>query len=134
MAERVLRKRYAQILAFRTSRKVGVVVSVKPGQMYMGLARWLTGLLKGRGYETELVVVDEVRPEDLEGRYEALVNTACPRLSVEDQERFRVPVLLPGEVLVALDVVRWEDLLRKGLLSSYPQSWVMAALTERPRP
>jgi 2-(3-amino-3-carboxypropyl)histidine synthase len=134
MAERVLRKRYAQILAFRTSRKVGVVVSVKPGQMYMGLARWLTGLLKGRGYEAELVVVDEVRPEDLEGRYEALVNTACPRLSVEDQERFRVPVLLPGEVLVALDVVRWDELLRRGLLSSYPQSWVMAALTERPQP
>jgi len=62
------------------------------------------------------------------------VNTACPRLSVEDQERFRVPVLLPGEVLVALDVVRWDELLRRGLLSSYPQSWVMAALTERPQP
>jgi hypothetical protein len=42
------------LLAFRTSRKVGVVVSVKPGQMYLGLARWLTGLLKGRGYEAEL--------------------------------------------------------------------------------
>ena len=41
------------LLAFRTSRKVGVVVSVKPGQMYLGLARWLTGLLKGRGYEAE---------------------------------------------------------------------------------
>ncbi len=133
-ADRVLRKRYAQILAFRSSRKVGVVVSVKPGQMYVGLARWLVGLLKGRGYEAELVVVDEVRPEDLEGRYEALVNTACPRLSVEDQDRFRVPVLLPGEVLVALNLIGWEELLRRGLLSSYPQSWVMAALTEQPSP
>jgi diphthamide synthase subunit DPH2 len=55
-------------------------------------------------------------------------------LSVEDQERFRVPVLLPGEVLVALDIIRWDELLRRGLLSSYPQSWVMAALTERPQP
>ena len=134
MAERVLRKRYAQILAFRSSRRVGVVVSVKPGQMYLGLARWLVGLLRSRGYDAELVAVDEVRPEDLEGRYEALVNTACPRLSVEDQERFRVPVLLPNEVLVALNLIGWEELLRRGLLSSYPQSWVMTVLTEHPRP
>ncbi len=133
MAERVLRKRYAQILAFRSSRRVGVLVSVKPGQMYLGLARWLVGLLNGRGYEAELVAVDEVRPEDLEGRYEALVNTACPRLSVEDQDRFRVPVLLPNEVLVALNVMGWEELLRRGLLSSYPQSWVMEAHAGRPR-
>lgn len=131
-AERVLRKRYAQILSFRSRRRVGVVVSVKPGQRYLGLARWLVGLLRGRGYEAELVVVDEVRPEDLEGRYEALVNTACPRLSVEDQDRFRVPVLLPGEVMVSLGLLSWEQLLRRGLLSSYPQSWVMGGQAAGP--
>ncbi len=138
-AEKVLRKRYAQILAFRSCRRVGVVVSVKPGQRYFGLARWLVGLLRGRGLDAELVVVDEVRAEDLEGRYEALVNTACPRLSVEDQDRFRVPVLLPGEVMVALGLTSWEELLRRGFLSSYPQSWVMeswtsSALPESPSP
>ncbi|MCS6788293.1 MAG: diphthamide biosynthesis enzyme Dph2 [Aigarchaeota archaeon] len=131
LTRRTLMKRYGQIERFRSSRRVGVVVSVKPGQRYFGLARWIAERLRSKGYEAEVVVVDEVRPEELEGRYEALVNTACPRLSVEDQERFRVPVLLPGEAMVALGELGWEELLERGLISPYPQGWVMA-LTRSP--
>ncbi|MEN3048277.1 MAG: diphthamide biosynthesis enzyme Dph2 [Candidatus Caldarchaeales archaeon] len=124
LARRTLMRRYGQIERFRSSRRVGVVVSVKPGQRHFGLAKWIAERLRSKGIEAEVVVVDEVRPEDLEGRYEALVNTACPRLSVEDQERFRVSVLLPGEAMVALGELGWEELLERGLVSPYPQSWV----------
>ncbi|MCS7118102.1 MAG: diphthamide biosynthesis enzyme Dph2 [Thaumarchaeota archaeon] len=124
-AKRTLMRRYAQIERFKSAKRVGVIVSLKPGQRYLGLARWLREKLGARGYDAEVVIVDEVRPEELEERYEALVNTACPRLSIEDQERFRVPLLLPGEALVAIGELSWEELLRRGLASTYPQSWIM---------
>jgi len=40
------------------------------------------------------------------------VNTACPRLSIEDQERLRKPILLPMEVAVALSKASWGEIIR----------------------
>ncbi|GBC69570.1 hypothetical protein HRbin01_01270 [archaeon HR01] len=123
MRERVLRQRYAYITAFRKARKVGVVSSVKPGQARFGLADLLARLLRSKGFEAYLITADEVGPETLDDfRLDGYVNTACPRLSLEDQARMGKPFLLPMETLVALNLLEWGYVVENGVLM-YPWGW-----------
>ena len=41
--------------------------------------------------------------------FDAYVNTACPRLALDDQSRFPVPLLSPAEFEIALGLRKWED-------------------------
>ena len=118
-ARKVYSQRYASIVKFREARRIGVIVSVKPGQMHLGLARKLRDMLRRHGYEADILVTDEVSETLLmEGRYDAYVNTACPRLSIEDQARFSKPLLLPSEVMVAVGKLRWEEIIKNELFLS----------------
>ena len=111
--ERVLRARYAQIELFKKAEKVGIIVSVKPGQRRMGLALRLKSMLEEAGKEADIIAVDEVEEESLaDFPYQGYVNTACPRLSIEDQMRLQRPLLLPSEVSVALSKASWESIIR----------------------
>jgi len=117
---KILLQRYACVGKFSEAKRVGVVVSVKPGQNRAGLAKLISTLLEAHGRVSTLISTDEVDTKLLEEfTFDAYVNTACPRLSIEDQSRFRKPLLLPAEVLVALGLLRWEDVLDRGLLM-YP--------------
>jgi 2-(3-amino-3-carboxypropyl)histidine synthase len=49
---------------------------------------------------------------------DAYVNTACPRISLDDAQRFKKPVLMPNEVLVIVGKLSWEELCKKGLLEN----------------
>jgi 2-(3-amino-3-carboxypropyl)histidine synthase len=49
---------------------------------------------------------------------DAFVNTACPRISLDDAARFRKPILTVNEALVVVGKLSWEELCRKGLLES----------------
>ncbi len=123
LRDRILRQRYAMIEAFRKARDIGVVVSLKPGQKRMGLAQRLNNLFRKHGKNSFIVTGDEITPTALEeNRYDAYVNTACPRLCIEDQARFSKPMLLPAESLVALGLLDWAEMLERGLLM-YPWGW-----------
>jgi 2-(3-amino-3-carboxypropyl)histidine synthase len=45
---------------------------------------------------------------------DAFVNTACPRLSLDDAPNYDRPLLSINETLVMLGEMRWDELLRKG--------------------
>ncbi len=111
--ERALRSRYGYIERFRRSGRVGILVSVKPGQYRMGVAVKLKRLLKDSGMKAEILIMDDVEADLLkDSGLEGFVNTACPRLSIEDQQRVDMPLLLPMEALVAVGAVRWEEVVR----------------------
>jgi 2-(3-amino-3-carboxypropyl)histidine synthase len=67
-----------------------------------------------------LFAVKDVTPEVLMEfpSIDAFVNTACPRLSLDDAVRYRKPVLTVNEVSVVLGKLSWEELCRKGLLEN----------------
>ena len=71
--------------------------------MNISLARRLKGLLEEVGYSTMLICTTEVIPETLDSfvDLEAYVEVSCPRISTDDQERYRRPILNPEEVMVA---------------------------------
>jgi 2-(3-amino-3-carboxypropyl)histidine synthase len=105
-ARKFLRKRHALIEKARTAQHIGIIVCAKPGQNRFALARYLLSLCD-RAY---LVFMNEVSPDELLNLgFEAYVNTACPRLAYDDQIRFPVPVLTPGEYEILCGTRCWEE-------------------------
>jgi 2-(3-amino-3-carboxypropyl)histidine synthase len=116
-AKRILATRYYLIQRFKEARRIAILVSRKPGQYMMGLAQKLKNILNEDGREANIIVSDEITMENIaDFTYDAYINTACPRLSIEDQARFSKPLLLPMEVMVALGRITWEEFLDKGLI------------------
>jgi 2-(3-amino-3-carboxypropyl)histidine synthase len=108
---KLLRKRFASIEKFKEAKRIGIIVGTKSSQMNISLARRLRELLEAREYSTVLVCTTEVIPETLESfvDVEAYVEISCPRISTDDQERYRKPMLNPEEVMIALGKKSWED-------------------------
>lgn len=109
----LLKSRYSYIQKFKNAKRIGILLSVKPGQRRVRLAMKLKKMIEEAGKVSEIVLVDDVREDYvLDLPHEAFVNTACPRLSIEDQERLKKPILLPMEVAVALNKVDWEEIIK----------------------
>jgi 2-(3-amino-3-carboxypropyl)histidine synthase len=105
-ASRLLRTRHALIERARHAERFGILVSTKTGQCRRELAERLATFCE-RAF---LVVAREIDPGELLNLgFGAYVNTACPRLSYDDQARFPVPVLTPQEFEILCGVRRWED-------------------------
>ena len=108
---RLLRKRWANIEMFKKAKNIGIIVGLKSSQMNIALARRLKDLLEGNGQLTILISASEVIPESLESftDLEAYVEISCPRISTDDQERYRKPILNPEEVMIALGKKDWDN-------------------------
>lgn len=112
-AEKLLKSRYGYIERFKKAERIGVVVSIKPGQCRMGAAAKLRKLLRGAGKQAEILIMDDVEVNLLrDSGFEGFVNTACPRLSIEDQQALDKPFLLPMEALIAVGAARWEEVIK----------------------
>jgi 2-(3-amino-3-carboxypropyl)histidine synthase len=46
------------------------------------------------------------------------VNTACPRISLDDASRFNKPVLTTNEASVVVGELSWEELCKEGLFGN----------------
>ncbi len=111
--ERVLRSRYGYIEEFRRGGRVGILVSVKPGQYRMSVALKLKRILGDHGKRAEILIMDDVEAELLRSSgFDGFVNTACPRLSIEDQQSVGMPLLLPMEALIAVGAAGWEEVAK----------------------
>ena len=79
--------------------------------MNLELSHRIKKLLEEVGYSAVLICSTEVMPETLESftDLDAFVEIACPRISTDDQERYRKPILNPEEVMIALGKKRWEE-------------------------
>lgn len=77
---------------FKEAKKVGLLVSWKKGQMKLPFE--LKERLEKEGKEVYLLAMDEISPEKLEGlELDFLVNFACPRIGIDEQARYNIPIL-----------------------------------------
>jgi len=113
---RIINQRWASISEAKEAKKFGILIGLKSGQRRLGLAMAIKKKLEKNGRSTALLALKEVAPEALLQFpcIEAFVNTACPRVSVDDGTRFHKPVLTPNETLVVLGEMSWEQLCKKG--------------------
>ncbi len=111
LARRFFRKRYAAVDSFRRASKIGILIGLKTGQLKPATGTEMRKILEERGYECALLALREIDPIALENfsDIEGYVSTACPRVALDDQDRFRRPVLNPEEAMIAVGVKRWED-------------------------
>jgi 2-(3-amino-3-carboxypropyl)histidine synthase len=106
----MLRRRFAKIARARESRRFAVLVSKKPGQRRMRLARQLKEAGEARGLEMVLVYLDVIEPDRLLNLgVEAAVCTACPRIALDDADRYSIPLLTPPEFEILLGERQWEE-------------------------
>ena len=97
--EKFLKQKYIAIEMAKDAKKFGILVSSKPGQMNMNLAEKIRDKLRSEGKKAWILMFDEIRPEKLEFLdLDAYVNTACPRIAIEDRIAFKKPIVNPDEL------------------------------------
>ena len=110
LRDRVLRQRHAAIARAHEAQVFGILVSKKLGQARMELAATLKALAEKHGRRANLFLMDLVAPDLLRGyRVDAWVNTACPRIAIEDLLQYREPILTPQEFEIVLGEREWAD-------------------------
>lgn len=116
--ERIVRQRFAMIEKARRAQRFGIIISTKPGQSNPQVGISILQRLEEKGKTGVLLYADEVVPEKLLDftDLEAFVDTACPRLALDDPERFPKPILTRDEIMVAVGAWSWEQLLERGLV------------------
>jgi arCOG04112 universal archaeal diphthamide biosynthesis domain protein len=111
-SSRILRQRSAAIAKSLDAEVFGIVVSTKPGQERMGLAEELKNMAKKHGKDAHIFTMDLVTPDQLlQFKVDAFVNTACPRLAIDEVGRFHSPMLTPIEFEIVLGEKQWEELV-----------------------
>lgn len=110
--ERILRQRGGVIAICLEATSFGIIVSTKIGQERMGLARRLAELAKKHGKEHIIISLDNITPDALlQFKVDAFVNTACPRIAIDEGRRFNAPMLTPVEFEIVLRERDWGGLV-----------------------
>jgi 2-(3-amino-3-carboxypropyl)histidine synthase len=99
----LIRRRQLLVASCHTARRFGILVSTFAGQDRSPMAAALQRRAEEHGREAELILFDRLDPRDLEGRaIDAYVNTACPRIALDDSSLYPRPMLTPPEFLMVL--------------------------------
>ena len=107
--ERILRQRFGYIMQIADCKTFGILIGEKPGQMRRNLALRMKRMLESHGKKGYLLAMDHVGP-DLIDFYpvDAFVNTACPRIAIDDAVKYAKPLVTPYELEVSLGEKKWE--------------------------
>ena len=119
-ANKIRKQRWASIGQAEKAMVFAVLVGLKPAQKHLESALEIKRILEESGKTVILLAAREITPEVLMEfpSVEAYVNTACPRISMDDAAKFKMPVLTVNEALVLMGKLNWEELCRKGLFEN----------------
>jgi 2-(3-amino-3-carboxypropyl)histidine synthase len=115
---RIIRQRFAIVEKARQADRFGIIVSTKPGQSNPTIALNIQRRIEENGKKAVILYADEIVPDKLLDftDVQAFVDTACPRLALDDPERFAKPIVTRDEIMVAIGAWTWEQLLERGLV------------------
>jgi len=113
--QKIVKQRWMSISEAQRAERFGILIGLKSGQRHLEKAQQIKEKLKKAGKKTTLLAVREVTPDALLEfpTIDAYVNTACPRISLDDAYRFKKPVLTMNEAMVVAGELTWEELLKK---------------------
>ena len=82
----------------KDAKKIGLLVSWKKGQLRLPFE--LKKKLEAEGKEVYILAMDEVTPEKIEGlELDFLINAACPRIGLDDLERYFLPIVNLDQII-----------------------------------
>ncbi len=119
-AQKILKQRYASIEEAKRAKTYGVFISLKPGQKHLVEALKIKDDIEKMSKTACLLAIREIQPEVLLEfpTLDAYVNTACPRISLDDASKFAKPMLTVQEFRVVSGESTWECLLKSGLFEN----------------
>ncbi len=102
-----------KILASVDAKNIGILVTTKNGQNNMPMARILKAKAESAGLSAAILVSNTFDFGSINNmlEFDAFVNTACPRISIDDTDRLRKPLLSANEFN---EVLRIKDELKGG--------------------
>lgn len=94
-----LRRRITLIEQTKEASDIGIIVSTKDGQQRLTNALSIKKELEKAGKHARIYTMDFVSNNTLLGiKAQALINTACPRISIDDNKNYRWPMINMMEV------------------------------------
>ena len=117
LRDKVLKQRAFAINNVKEARKVGLIIGLKPGQQF-GSFKLLKKKFQDQGKEVVTITMREMTNDKLMNFYDikAFVELACPRIAIEDYNKYERTIITFREAQVALGEIQWEDLLEHGFL------------------
>jgi 2-(3-amino-3-carboxypropyl)histidine synthase len=93
-----------KIMGALEAKSFAIMVSTKNGQHNMALGQLLREKIRRSGLAAEIIVANSFDFESLDNmrEFDAFVNTACPRIAVDDPKRIRKPLLSANELMEVL--------------------------------
>ena len=108
--DRILRKRFAAIQSAKGAQSFLVIVCSKVGQDRSAEADEVISKIRSHGLKAYKAVMEEITPMSLMAyRVDAYVNTACPRVAMDDSARYERPMLTIPELDIVLGDSEWAD-------------------------
>ena len=103
----VYRKRSrGKIMASLDAKNFGILVTTKNGQHNLSMANILKSKIEKQGLSAGILVANTFDFESLVNmrEFDAFVNTACPRIAIDDTDRIRKPLLSANELNEVLNM------------------------------
>ena len=108
--DRILRKRFAAIQNAKGAQSFLVIVCSKVGQNRSAEADRVIERIRSRGLKAYKAVMEEITPMSLMSyRVDAYINTACPRVAMDDSAKYDRPMLTLTELDIVLGDREWAD-------------------------
>lgn len=108
---KTMKQRYIVIAKCHDAIDFGIIVSKKAGQKRINLATKLKKLAKNHNKNAYIIYMDLITPEQLLNfKVDAFINTACPRIAIDDVGNYQSPMLTPIEFEILLGERNWDDL------------------------
>lgn len=103
-----------KILGSINAKRFGILVSTKNGQHNMQLATIIKSNIEKAGLDAGILVANTFDFESINNmmEFDALVNTACPRIGIDDYDRTRVPMLSANELMEVIRIQKEQQTIR----------------------
>ena len=103
-----------RIIASLNVKKVGILVSTKNGQHNMNLAKLLKEKLEREGIQAGILIANTFDFDSINNmmEFDAFVNTACPRVAIDDTDRTRRPLLSANEMMEVLKLRKERNIMQ----------------------
>jgi 2-(3-amino-3-carboxypropyl)histidine synthase len=92
---------------FFEARRIGIILGLKSHQLKMNYVKNLYSRLMKIGKDPVILCAREITPDNLNDflEFQAFINTACPRIAIDNRHLFHKPILNYDEVLFILKIM-----------------------------
>jgi len=114
--KQIIHKRYAEIHQSRSAKTWGIISSSKLGQFNLTKIKKIKEIIAENSMDSLTIIAEKIEFSTLSNItwVDAWVNTACPRLVFDDQNRVEKPMVSYKEFLYLYNQLSWDKLLETG--------------------